>query len=148
MPSRAYKERLKKPFLNAFSKCGTILRAAEAVGIDPGTHREWLLNDLAYAAAFNTANGDVTENLESKAYRMALEGNPTMLIFLLRSRKPEMYMERFKHEVQSEQLGRLVGLVTSILRRRLSQEQIENIMPEFDSALESLGSRQELTMIA
>lgn len=147
--ARAYKERKKQPLLNAFTKCGTVLRAAEAVGVDPSTHREWLKNDPTYAEAFNAANGNVTERLEDRAIQMALSGNPTMLIFLLRSRAPEKYMERFKHEVQSEQLGRLVGLVTSILRRALSQEQIDRLMPEFDNAIESLGpSRQALQVIA
>jgi hypothetical protein len=145
--ARAYKERLKKPLLNAFTKCGTVLRAAEAVGVDPSTHREWLKNDPTYAEQFTVANGDVTEHLEARAFQMALAGHPTMLIFLLRSRAPEKYMERFKHEVQSEQLGRLVGLVTSILRRALTQEQIDRLMPEFDAALETLGSRQGQLMV-
>jgi hypothetical protein len=146
--ARAYKQHLKIRVINAFRRCGTVFHACEAVGVDPTTHRDWMQNDPEYAEMFLAANENVTENLENKAMQMAMDGHPALLIFLLKSRKPDVYVERFKHEVQSEQLGRLVGLVTSILRRALTQEQIDRLRPEFDTALESLGSRRELQVVA
>ncbi|PYS91504.1 MAG: hypothetical protein DMF62_02515 [Acidobacteria bacterium] len=146
---RAYKQAKKKPFLQAFSRIGTIIRAAEAVRIDPSTVYEWLKADEEFQNAFNAVNNEVTERLEDIAIDKAMRGDNTMLIFLLKSRAPEKYMERFRHEVQNEQLGRLIGLVTSILKRRLTQDQIEELMPEFDAAINTLDTRkQALEMIA
>jgi len=53
--------------------------------------------DPHYAAAFEEAREMAAQHLEDEAVRRAMGGSDTLLIFLLKAFKPEVYKER--HEV-------------------------------------------------
>ncbi len=135
---KAYKESRKAPFLEAFARIGTIVGAADAVGISRYAVHDWKRKDPAFAEAFNQAENSLTENLESVAVDKALKGNETMLIFLLKARAPQKYTERYRHEIESAQFGKLIGLMTSVIKRVVPQQLWPRISVELESAANSL----------
>ena len=89
----------KKAFLAAYATMGTVTGAARKVGIDRRTHSRWLKNP-AYRRAFLAAEDEAIEYLEQEARRRALTGakpSDTLLIFLLKAKRPNIYRER--HEI-------------------------------------------------
>lgn len=84
--------------LDAFIKTGTILGAARRTGISRETIRKWRKNDEAFEKRFQDADLDITETLETKAMSMAMGGDTTMVIFLLKSRRPGTYRDNVKVE--------------------------------------------------
>lgn len=85
-------------FLDAFTKTGTVLGASRRCNISRETVRLWRKNDSVFAERFEDADLDITETLETKAMSMAMAGDTTMVIFLLKSRRPEKYRDHVKHE--------------------------------------------------
>lgn len=122
------RRRKQDQFLAAFSTRATISAAAKAIAVGRRTHYLWLETDKAYAARFKDAEEDVTESLEAEARRRAVDGleepvhyqgervdtirrySDTLLIFLLKARRPEVYRERFDHQVVVEGVDELIQL--------------------------------------
>lgn len=92
----------QKAFLETFAKTGTIVGACRSLGISRETVRQWRKKDPAFEQAFQDADLDVTEILETKAMQQALTGDTVMTIFLLKARRPEVYRDYVKHEVSGE----------------------------------------------
>lgn len=105
--------RLKKEaFIRAYRELASITGAADAIGMPRGRHYEWMHQDEWYVAEFAAAEEAVVDMLEQEAVRRAVRGNErpvyqggkhvgsireysdTLLIFLLKGRRPEMYRER------------------------------------------------------
>lgn len=102
-------------FLEAFARLGTVSAACHAARVGRRTHYDWLKADDAYAEAFAEAERINTESLEQEAVARARDGwlepvyqggelvgqvrkkSDTLLIFLLKARKPDMYREKFEH---------------------------------------------------
>lgn len=101
---------LKKGFLDAFTQTGIVLAAAEASGVPRRTVYRWLEHDEAFALEFRQAEEESTQRLEREAWRRAAEGvekfsasgrpytdySDTLLIFLLKARRPERYRDRYE----------------------------------------------------
>lgn len=101
---------LKKAFLDAFSQTGIVLAAAEAAGVPRRNVYYWLEHDERFALAFRQAEEDSTQRLEREAWRRAADGveklsasgrpytdySDTLLIFLLKARRPERYRDRYE----------------------------------------------------
>lgn len=87
----------KAAFLAAYAKIGCIWLAAKAANVAARSHYRWVKNDPRYAKAFEEAYAIATTRLEGEAYRRAMKTSDTLLIFLLKGRKPEVYRERFEH---------------------------------------------------
>lgn len=85
-------------FLDAFIKTGTILGACRRCGISRETVRQWRLKDKAFEERFQDAELDITETLETKGMSMAMNGDTTMVIFLLKARRPLVYRDRYQVE--------------------------------------------------
>lgn len=138
---------MKTAFLEQFKASGNVSSAARAVGLHRDTHYEWLKTDPAYALAFKDAEEAAIDVLETEARRRALLGidkpiyfqgkkvdtikeySDTLLIFLLKGRRPEVYRERFEHmgrnggpiETQSVPLDGLTDDELAIVRRLLEK---------------------------
>src|SRR5688500_17155173 len=119
---RAYKEHTKAPFLAAYRKYGVIWRAARAVGISRAAGHDWRRNDSNFAQHFIEEHNDTTDLLEASAISRALRGETALLIFLLKSRKPEMYSERFRHRRENRDLRKPVAAVVGIVRRSVPDQ--------------------------
>ncbi len=100
-------------FLLAFSKTGTIMRAAIASKITKQCVSLWRRNDPAFEKRFQDLELEVTSLLEESAVDSALGrwdakekryvgGDSILKIFLLKSRKPLIYRDQFKVEHAGE----------------------------------------------
>jgi hypothetical protein len=102
-------------FLAALSATANVLRACEAAGIGRTTVYEWRNADEDFRKRWDRAAEIGADALEDEAVRRAHEGweepvfyqgaqcatvrkySDTLLIFLLKGRKPERYRERVEH---------------------------------------------------
>lgn len=113
-----------KGFLAAFEGLGTIRAACEAVKIAPSTAYRLRDRDPSFAAAWEDLEETVTDKLEEEAMRRATEGverviyhngkevgrerkhSDTLLIFLLKARRPETYRDRLTIDDDREEAER------------------------------------------
>jgi len=84
----------KRAFLAAFSRCGSLSRAAKRAKVDRRTHYNWLKDDPWYVQAFKQAVIEAGDSLQDRLTEMAFDGNVTAAIFLLKGLKPERFRER------------------------------------------------------
>lgn len=112
-------------FLEAFAEFGIVTAACGVAGVSRSTAYERRKLDEAFAAAWSDVETATTERMEAEARRRAVEGwvereelevahdedgNPyevrtlivrkysdTLLMFMLKARKPDMYRERVEH---------------------------------------------------
>lgn len=109
-------KRRREAFLAAYAESGNVSLAARTADVDRCTHYKWL-EDVEYAAAFAQADAQAGDALEAEARRRALcgveepagwyQGSPggtvtkysdTLLIFLLKGRKPDVYGDKQRVE--------------------------------------------------
>jgi hypothetical protein len=112
----------KRAYLAAYSVTANIVQACRMADIDPKTPYNWLRQkDEAYLAAWEAARSIAGDVLEAEAVRRAHEGvdrpvyqqgrlvgyervySDTLLIFLLKGMRPEVYRER--HELMGKDGG-------------------------------------------
>ena len=84
----------KAAFLEAFRTTGNVSGSARAAGMHRRTHYDWLEADAEYAVEFRDAKEDAIEHLEGVARERAVNGSDVLMIFLLKSLRPEVYRER------------------------------------------------------
>lgn len=98
-------------FLEAYSTCGNISKAAEMAGVCRASHYNWINDDETYKIYFTEAEQEAIDMLETEARRRALNGvsepvfyqgmecgtvqkySDTLLIFLLKGARPQKYRE-------------------------------------------------------
>lgn len=108
----------KPAFLAEFSRSGNVKLACEAAEVHRSTPYDARGSDEAFAAAWDEAEQDSADLLEEEARRRAVEGtskpllyqgeivttvqeySDTLLIFLLKARRPEKFRET--HHVTGE----------------------------------------------
>jgi len=110
----------KKPgALAALRKTGNISASCRAADISRTTFYNWRKNDEDFAAAVLVAMEDAVDVLEAEARRRALVGSDTLLIFLLKGAKPEVYRERHQVEHSGE-----VGFTLTQAMKKLEEEHV------------------------
>jgi hypothetical protein len=128
--------------LAAYERIGTIMGAADEVGIDRQNHYIWLEKDSEYADMWREAQEFHTQVLEREAAERATVGqakgvyfqgekvgeerykSDVLLIFLLKSRRPELYRDRY--EVSGPQGGPIqVAAMRPDALSRLSEAQLD-----------------------
>jgi hypothetical protein len=105
----------KAAFLASFEELHVVSDAAKAAGVARSTVYEWAEKDSEFAKAWDELVDRSTDLLEREAYRRAAVGveepvfyqgkkvgvvkrfSDTLLIVLLKARKPDMYRERVEH---------------------------------------------------
>ena len=105
----------KTRFLAEFSRCGNILRAAKSVKVGRRTVYNWLAADEQFGQRYEEALEDALDELEEEARRRAVDGvdrpvyqggkkvgsireySDTLLIMLLKAKRPETFRERHEH---------------------------------------------------
>jgi hypothetical protein len=92
----------KRALLHAYSETRRLKLSYEAAGVSRQLHYYWLKTDPAYQAAFADARDQAADVLEDEAVKRAMgttEGaSDTLLIFLLKGAKPDVYKEIRKEE--------------------------------------------------
>ena len=104
----------KAAFLAAYREMGNIAGAARAAEVGRQTHYEWL-GDPDYAREFADAKEDAIEHLEEVARSRAKAGSDTLMIFLLKSLRPEVYRDRVTHQHEGSILHRLQAMTVDEL---------------------------------
>ena len=98
-PEKDRKANAQGVFVEQLVKGETITAAAKAAGICRRTAYSWRESDEAFAEAWDDALEIGTEKLETEATRRALESSDTLLIFLLKARRPNVYRDRVSAEL-------------------------------------------------
>src|SRR4030095_14184981 len=112
-PTKLHTAAAKKRFLKHFADWGVVETAARYAGVHRNTVYKWQERDPAFSAAYHQGVEQSTEVFEAEAGRRAVEGvekpvyqggelvghareySDTLLIFILKARKPEKYRDRF-----------------------------------------------------
>lgn len=132
-PEKEVNERAKATFLAGLADSMTIRRAAECARIDKSTVYRWREADEGFAKAWDEALESGTERLEEEAIRRARDGvdkpvfqggqqvgavrefSDTLLIFMLKARRPEVYRDRAAIEHTGKGGKDLVPQATGVL---------------------------------
>lgn len=86
-------------FLEAFRQTGNVRLSAQGAGVDRTTVYRAAKADAEFAAAWREAEQDAIDTLEAVARQRALQTSDTLLIFLLKSLRPDRYRERIEMRV-------------------------------------------------
>lgn len=89
------KEDAAPKFLAHYRNNGNVRAACKVAGISRQTFYDWKKYDAAFAAAFEIAREESIDVLEAIARKRAQESSDTLVIFLLKSLRPEVYRERY-----------------------------------------------------
>lgn len=108
-PEKDVKANAQRLFVEQLVKGQTITAASETAGICRRTAYNWRESDKEFAEAWDDAIETGTEKLETEATRRALEGSDTLLIFLLKARRPKIYRERITAELTGKDGKDLIG---------------------------------------
>ena len=85
-------------FLASLEEGNSIARAASDAGVGRSTAYEWRTAEPAFAKAWDDAVESGTDALEDEAIKRAKNGSDTLLIFMLKGRRPEKFKERFSSD--------------------------------------------------
>lgn len=106
----------KPEWLEAFAKAGMVSAACKATSVGRRTVYDARETDDAFAAAWDELVDETTDRMEREAQRRAVDGidhgvwykgdlvgherlySDTLLIFLMKARRPETYRENVRHE--------------------------------------------------
>ncbi|HEY7117502.1 MAG TPA: hypothetical protein VH475_13020 [Tepidisphaeraceae bacterium] len=91
----------------------SIHAACKVAKISRQTYYTWRTEDEDFAALCDDAIEMGTDYLEDVATRQATDGNTSLMVLLLKARRPEKYRER----LQTEHVGDLDHPLTVILKR-------------------------------
>jgi hypothetical protein len=87
---------LKKAMIAALEKSlGIVTTACKTVGIDRGSHYNWMREDEEYKATVESIADLAIDFAESSLHKQIQDGNPTSTIFYLKTKgKKRGYIER------------------------------------------------------
>ena len=105
----------KEVFLKCLANGDSIRSASEQVKVVRQTVYNWKENDEEFAAAWDEAMEAGIERLEDAAYNRAMEGSDTLMIFLLKAKRPKVYSDKQRLEHTGADGGPLS--IASIERR-------------------------------
>jgi hypothetical protein len=91
----------RQKFLEHLSTGASVRASARAAGFGRRTAFEWKAADPVFAAEWEEAYETGTECLEEVARVRAMEKSDSLLMFLLKARRPHVYRERVAHEGSS-----------------------------------------------
>lgn len=107
----------KREWLDAFERMGTVVHACKETETARSTVYNWRQHDEAFALEWADVEEVTTERMEREAYRRAVEGvrrdvlyqgtkvgeeqhySDTLMIFMLKARRPDKYRENVKMEL-------------------------------------------------
>jgi hypothetical protein len=87
------KRRWEDRFFEVFEDSGLVVEAAKAAGISRTQVYRTKAEDEDFAARWAEVEEWSTEQLEQIAYKRAADGDTTLVIFLLKARRPDVYRE-------------------------------------------------------
>lgn len=123
----AHDDHTKQAFLDNLARCGVLTAAAQAAGVKSvSTIYNWRKNDPAFSEAYDEALLSAADSLEVEARRRAVDGvvrvkvigtgenartideivySDSLLLALLKAKKPHEFAERSKSEISGPDGG-------------------------------------------
>jgi hypothetical protein len=98
-------------FLAALRASANVRASCQAAGIsrrEAYRHRE---RSAAFREQWDDALNDAVDSLEAVARKRAVEASDTLLIFLLKSHRPSVYRETYRHQHEGAEGGPLTLVV-------------------------------------
>jgi transposase-like protein len=83
----------REPFLSALRGSGNVRNACDVAGVARQVVYRWRDQEEEFSSEWSDAIAEAVELLEHEAHRRAMESSDTLLIFLLKAHKPEVYRE-------------------------------------------------------
>jgi len=111
-------------FLSSFSQCGNITRSSEAAEVTRQAVFYAYKRDPDFRALYEEAKEESIERLEDVARKRATESSDNLLIFLLKSMRPEVYREI----VRNENINVNMNANLDRLDRQLTDSQIDELL--------------------
>lgn len=108
-PEKEVRANAQRMFIEQLTCGETVTNAAKLARIDRKTAYNWRETDQVFADAWDGALEVGTEKLEKEATRRALESSDTLLIFLLKARRPNVYRDRISAELTGKDGKDLIG---------------------------------------
>lgn len=108
----------RKLFLSALRNTGNVRASCLVAGIERKTAYNARDRDEQFRAAWNEALDEAVEILEAEARRRAMTISDTLLIFLLKAHRPDVYRETIRHEA-TDKAGDVID--TAVLVARLAK---------------------------
>ena len=84
----------RERFLRLLAETFSVTAAAEGSGLERGYLYRLRGSDPAFAAQWDDAIARAIDGLEAAAYKRATQMSDTLLIFLLKTRRPDLYRDR------------------------------------------------------
>ncbi len=109
----------KKKFLEAYAKLGTVSHACELVGVSYDYIYREIKRDKKFEEACWQAEQKGIDTLEVVAKKRALKNSDTLLIFLLKSKRPEVYGDRLRIAFESSALSKFCDRLIELLHSKL-----------------------------
>lgn len=123
----------QQAFLDAYREMGVVRYACKQADVDHGNVYRRLRSDPEFKAAFDEAREQATQRMEMEARRRAIEGttkpvyqggqlvghiqeySDTLLIFLLKAARPEVYRETIRVDIrrEAERMAEALGMDAS-----------------------------------
>jgi hypothetical protein len=107
-PSRVQAHDWRPAFLAAFRNSANVRAAAQAAGIDWSTAYKARKREPLFAEAWEMAEQEALDLIEARAVQLALAGDSHLLMFFLRTRRPEKYGDRSRLELTGAAGGPIV----------------------------------------
>ncbi len=129
----------KERALNKFMEIGTVKGACAAAGVPRRTWYNWMETDKSFAIRVVQASEQVSDELEEEAIRRAKDGSDTLLMFLLKARRPAIFREKRTIEVVSpdvqRRLAKQVEFIMATIKRELPSDQATRLIGQLADGL-------------
>lgn len=124
-------EGAKRRFLEELRRGSTVGEAARAAGIGRRTAYDLRQRDETFAVDWADAIEEGTDHLIAAARKRAIDGSDTLLMFLIKARRPE-FRESYKVEHSRPPTSGVNSPMARALRERVAAD------PEFAARLEEI----------
>lgn len=120
-------------FLRLYRETGNVTLSARGAGINRNTVYERRKNNPAFAAIMDDAREEAIEILEAVANKRARESSDTLLIFLLKSLKPDTYGDKLRISYDAETIAQLKRFEEKLKQRGTT---LQEALPRMEAALD------------
>jgi hypothetical protein len=100
------KGKWQSKFLQVLAETPSVKAACVAAGVSRMTAYRYRTEDAEFAEQWHDAIRQSVDDLEAVAFKLAAEGDSSLIQFILKSHRPEIYRDTQRHEV-----GLLGGVV-------------------------------------
>ena len=98
----------QRSFLKVLRETPNVKAACKAAKVSRQTAYSHRKENKEFAEFWDDAIGHSIDELEATAFRLATEGDSSLISFLLRCHKPEVYRDIQRHEIDARMCGIVV----------------------------------------